>query len=101
MKLSKNNTKRKKEEKGSILAKQVLEPLCAMLRAFEARLKPNQTLKERLRAYLDPQLELKWLEIFQKMIEDNQALLQRQMETNRSYEGQKTKPNGSEQVPRG
>ena len=46
-----------------------LEPLRAMLNVFKARLKPNQTLKERLRAYLDFQLETKQLDIFQKMIE--------------------------------
>ena len=49
-----------------------------MLDAFEARLKPNQIFEERLRAYPDPQLETKSLEIFQKMIEGTQALLQRQ-----------------------
>ena len=59
MKLSKNNNKRKNTKRV-----QVLEPLHAMLDAFEARLKPNQTLKERLRAYLDPQLETKLLKIF-------------------------------------
>ena len=72
-----------------------------MLDAFEARLKPNQTLEERLRAYLDPQLETKQLEIFQKMIEGTQALLQRQMETNYPFKGQDSKPIGSEQVPSG
>ena len=54
---------------------QVLEPLHAMLNAFKARLKLNQTFEERLRAYPDPQLETKRLEIFQKMIEGTQALL--------------------------
>ena len=72
-----------------------------MLDAFKARLKPNQTPEERIRAYLDPQLETKWLEIFQKMIEGTQALLQRQMKTNKPFEGHETKPNRSEQVPNG
>ena len=35
------------------------------------------------------------------MIEGSQALLQRQMETNRPFEGHETTPNGSEQVPNG
>ena len=69
-KLLRNKT-RKSKERG-----QVLEPLHAMLDAFEVRLKPNQTLEDRVRAYPDPQLETKRLEIFQKMIEGTQALLQ-------------------------
>ena len=87
-KLQKENAKSDKEVvnkqeedkyiEGSILASgQVLEPLRAMLDAFKARLKPNQTLKERSRAYPDPQLKTKWLEIFQKMMEGTQALLQK------------------------
>ena len=55
----------------------MLEPLRAMLDAFEARLKPNQTLEEILRAYPNPWLETKWLEIFKKMIKGTQALLQK------------------------
>ena len=55
---------------GSVLADQVLEPLRAMLDAFEARLKPrlkpNQTLEERMRAYPDPNLETKRLGKFSK-----------------------------------
>ena len=35
------------------------------------------------------------------MIEGTQALLQRQMETNKPFEGHETKPNGSEQMPNG
>ena len=58
-----------------------------MLEAFEARLKPNQTLEDRVRAYPDPQLETKRLEIFQKMIEDTQDLLQKQLEATRPCEG--------------
>ena len=69
--------------------------------AFKVRLKPNQTLKERLRAYPNPQLEINLLEIFQRMIEGTKALLQRQMETNKPFEGHETKPNGSGQVPNG
>ena len=72
-----------------------------MLDAFNKRLKPNQTLKERLRAYSNLQLEMKQLEIFQKMIEGTQALLQRQMDRSKSLEDQETKPSRSEQVPSG
>ena len=77
---------------------QVIDPLCAMLNAFKARLRPNQTLEERRRACLDPQLERKWLEIFQKMIKGTQALLQKKMETCGSIEDHEIKKSRSGQV---
>ena len=43
----------------SILADKVFESLQAILDAYEARLKPNQTQEERYRAYPDPELEIK------------------------------------------
>ena len=73
--VKKQNKEKKKES--LVLARQILEPLRAMLDAFEARLKPNQTLEDRVRAYPDPQLKIKRSEIFQKMIEGTQALLQK------------------------
>ena len=51
MKLSKKKKQeesKSKQREGLVLAKQVLEPLRAMLDAFEARLKLNQTLEETL-----------------------------------------------------
>ena len=51
--------------------------------AYEARLKPNQTFEERYRAYPCPELETKRLEIFQKMIEGTQALLDKQLNQNK------------------
>ena len=59
-----------------------------MLDLYEARLRPNQTNEERYRAYPDPELETKRLEVFQKMIEGTQALLEKQMEKQRSIEDQ-------------
>ena len=56
----------------------MFEPLKALLDAYEARLKPNQTLEEHYRAYPDPPLEQKRLEVFQKMFEVTQAALERQ-----------------------
>ena len=56
----------------------MIEPLKALLDAYEARLKPNQTLEERYRAYPDPPLEQKRLEVFQKLFEVTQAALERQ-----------------------
>ena len=55
--VEKQNKEKCRED--SIFAGQVLEPLRAMLDAFKARLKPHQTLKERSRAYPNPQLETK------------------------------------------
>ena len=48
----------------------------------------NQTIEERMRAYPDPELETKRLEIFQKMIEGTQALLGKQLDKQGSLEGQ-------------
>ena len=53
-------------EGGLVLAEKVFEPLKAMLDAYEARLRPNQTQEERYRAYLDPKIETKCLEIFRE-----------------------------------
>ena len=96
--------KKDKEEKHKedlVFAGQVLEPLQAMLDAFEARLKPHQTFEERQRAYLDPQLETKHLEIFQKMIEGTQALLQKQMDIQGSLGDDQTQQRESRQEPSG
>ena len=51
-----------------VLAEMVFKPLQAILNAYEARLRPNQTNEERLRAYPDPEIEKQRLDIFQKMI---------------------------------
>ena len=56
MKLLKNNKNKKNAERVQSLQNKY-QPLGAMLDAFEARLKSNQTLEERLRAYMNPQLE--------------------------------------------
>ena len=58
----------------------VFEPLKAMLDAYEARLKPNQTQEERYRAYPDLKIETKLLKIFQKTIKGTQALLDKQLD---------------------
>ena len=69
-----------KPKEGSIFAEQILEPLKAMLDAFEPRLRPQQTLEEIIRAYSDHALETKCLEIFQEMIKGTQALLEKQID---------------------
>ena len=63
---------------GFVLADKVFEPLKTMLDSYEARLRPNQTNKEHYRAYPNPELETKKLEVFQKAIEGTQALLEKQ-----------------------
>ena len=70
-----------KPKGGSIfVAGQILEPLKAMLDAYEASLRPQQNLEERMKAYLDPTLDIKQLEIFQEMIKGTQALLEKQLD---------------------
>ena len=84
-----------------MLANKVFEPLKTMLDSYEARLRPNQTNEERYRAYPDPELETKRLEVFQKMIEGTQALLEKQMEKQRSIEDQIKTWVQDRQVPSG
>ena len=72
-----------------------------MLNAYEARLKPKKTLEERYRAYPDPVLETKRMDIFQKMIEGTQALLEKQLNQKGSTEGHKQTLTKIRQVPRG
>ena len=61
-----------------MLVQKVFEPLNAMLEAYEARLKPDQTLEERWKAYLDPVIESRRLDLCQKLVEITQALLKQQ-----------------------
>ena len=65
---------------GSILVDKVFEPLKTMLDLYKARLRPNQTNEEQYKAYHDHELETKRLEVFQKMVEGTQALLEKQMD---------------------
>ena len=45
-----------------------------MLQAYEARLKPLETLEERYRSYPYPIMEARQLEIYQKLIDAMQTL---------------------------
>lgn len=65
-------------EGGLVLAEKVSKPLQAILDAYQARLRSNQTNEERLRAYPDPEIEKERLDIFQKMIQVTQSPLDRQ-----------------------
>ena len=68
------------------LLDKVFKPLKAMLNAYEAILRPKQTNEERFRAYPNPNLETKRLDIFQKMIEGTQTLLNKKLDKQRSFE---------------
>ena len=50
------------------------EPLDALLQAYEARLKPLETLEERWKHYPDPAVETRQLEIFKWLTEAAQVL---------------------------
>ena len=56
------------------MAEKHFEPLDALLQAYEARLKPLETLEERWRRYPDPAVEARQLEMYQRFIEAAQAL---------------------------
>ncbi|MCO5571299.1 hypothetical protein L7F22_025037 [Adiantum nelumboides] len=54
-----NKSPRKASSGGSVLVDKVLEPLNVALEAYEARLKPKQTLEERQMRYPNPELQCK------------------------------------------
>ncbi|MCO5558438.1 hypothetical protein L7F22_012021 [Adiantum nelumboides] len=60
---------------GSALVDKVLEPLDALLQAWEARLKTNQTLEQRWLTYPQPDVETKRLEMCKELIKAAQALM--------------------------
>ncbi len=64
-------------ETGLVIVERVFKPLKAMLEAYEARLKRNETQEDRYRNYPDPMIETKRLELFQKLIEMTQSILEK------------------------
>ena len=52
------------------------ETLDAMLQAYKARLKPLETLEERWRHYSDPQIEARRLDLYKRLVETTQALME-------------------------
>ena len=65
MELAKSTLEVKGQQPGSILAEKKFETLDGMLQAYEARLKPLETLEERYRSYSDPVMEARQLDIYQ------------------------------------
>ena len=79
-------------EAGSVLAEKFFEPLDAMLKAYEARLKPLETMEERWKNYPDPAQESRQLEIYKKLVEVAQAI-EEQNKTKQLPETQTQKQN--------
>ena len=52
------------------------ETLDAMWQAYEARLKLLETLKERWRQYLDPHIKVRRMDLYQRLVETTQALME-------------------------
>ena len=67
---------KERQPAGSVLAEKNYEPLDALLQAYEARLKPLETLEERWKHYPDPAVETRQLEMFKRLTEAAQALEQ-------------------------
>ncbi|MCO5588534.1 hypothetical protein L7F22_042491 [Adiantum nelumboides] len=61
---------------GSVLEDKVLESLDALLQAWEARLKNNQTLEQRWLTYSQPEVETKRLEMCKKLVKVAQAIME-------------------------
>ena len=78
---------------GSILEEKHFKPLDALLKAYEERLKPLETLEERWRKYPDPAVEARQLEIYQRLMEVAQALKNKSRDPlalAKSHQGRKT-----------
>ncbi|MCO5563850.1 hypothetical protein L7F22_017499 [Adiantum nelumboides] len=74
--IERNNQPRKASSGGSVLVDKVLEPLDALLQAWEARLNNNQTLEQRWLTYPYPEIEIKRLEMYKELIKAAQALME-------------------------
>ena len=61
--------------------------LCCKL-IYEARLKPLETLEERWRQYPDPQIEARRMDLYQRLVETTQAL----MEENKNIQALEREP---------
>ena len=56
------------ELRGSVLADKHMETLEALLKAYDARLKSQETLEQRWRRYPDPEEETRQLETYRRLI---------------------------------
>ena len=90
MRETESELEQKNQPPGSVLAEKRFETLDGMLQAYEARLKPLETLEERYRSYQDPIIESRQLEIYQKLIKAMQTLDQMINKTTRNHIKQET-----------
>lgn len=65
---------REEQPVGLVLVDKHFKPLDALMQAYEARLKPLETLEERWKHYPNPAQEVIQLEIFKRLTEATQAL---------------------------
>ena len=59
-----------------MIAEKIFEPLDAIIKAFEARLQPQQTVEQRWLTYPYAELEKQRFKMCKKLIETAQALLE-------------------------
>ena len=71
-----NETTRQDKElsAGSVLVDKIHEPLDSLLKAYEARLKPLETMEDRWRNYPDAVIESRQLELYKCLVETLQAI---------------------------
>lgn len=69
-------TNKGEKSRGSILAKKHVEALDALLRAYEARLKPSKMLEEKWKRYSNPKHEARQLEIHKLLVKATQTLME-------------------------
>ena len=93
-----NETTRQDKElsAGSVLVDKIHEPLDALLKAYEARLKPLETMEDRWRNYLDAAIESRQLELYKRLVETLQAIEGH----TKQLVGEREKPNQAEIIKR-
>ncbi|MCO5572353.1 hypothetical protein L7F22_026106 [Adiantum nelumboides] len=71
-----NKVPRRASLGGSMLVDKVLEPLDAALEAYEARLKPNQTLEQRGMKYSQAKVETERLKMYKELVKIAQVMME-------------------------
>ena len=94
MRETESELEQKNQPLGSVLAEKRFETLDGMLQAYEARLKPLETMEERYRSYPDPVIESRQLEIYKKLIDAMQTLDQIINKTTQHHIKQETDSHG-------
>ena len=84
------------ESGGSVLAEKHMETLDALLKAYKARLRATETLEQRWRRYPDPKNEARQLEIYRRLLETTQALINQLAQ---SKEPKPVRPRSTVRIP--